>query len=124
LCLLGCTVHHYFLNANDPKETTKQLAAKTALERRVSYLCSKIGAKAYNYAKSRMFRGQEREDRVFSTYYIADDDESDDDDDDDDVSIDSSEQEADDDVTILDKACLVMQTVVLRQQHGATQRIS
>ncbi len=130
LCLLGCTVHHYFTNINDPKEVTTKRAAKIAIERRVSNLCSKIGAKAYNYAKSRMFRRQEREDQVFSAYYNTvttsngvrtgtDDDEGevDYDDDDDDISIDPSEQEANEDMHILDKACLVMQYVVLRQQQ-------
>ena len=126
LFLLGCKVHHLFDNANDPKEATKT-ATKTALERRVSNLCSKIGAKAYDFAKSRRIRRHEREDQLFSAIstgmndrYPEDESESDEDEDDEDISIDLSEQEADEDRIILDRACLVMQYVVLRQQQNAT----
>ncbi len=133
LCLLGCTVHHYFTNANDPKEVSTKHAVKIAMERRVTNLCSKIGAKAYNYAKSRMVRRQEREDQVFSAYNTAatseehsEEGESDVDDDDDEdydnIFMESSEQEGNDDVLILEKSCLVMHYVVLRQQQNATQR--
>ena len=123
LCLLGCTVHHYFTNINDPKEVTTKRAAKIAIERRVSNLCSKIGAKAYNYAKSRMFRRQEREDQVFSAYYNTVTRSNGVRTDDDDTSIDPSEQEANEDMHILDKACLVMQYVVLRQQQNKTVQL-
>ena len=127
LCLLGCTVHHYFTNVNDPKEVSSKHAAKTAMERRVTNLCSKIGAKAYNYAKFRMVRRQEREDQVFWAYNAAtyddhsEEGESDDDEDYDNISMESSEH--DDDMIILEKSCLVMHYIVLRQQQNATQRI-
>lgn len=123
LCLLGSPKPHYFRDPTEAEEISKN-AATTALEWRVSSLCSKIGARAYKYAKSRMCRSYEREDALFSSYYGVTDempsyDDSDEDEDYDDISIDPSEMEADQDMTILDKASLVMQHVVLKEQHNA-----
>lgn len=119
LCLLGCWKQHYF---DDPDEARciSASAATTALEWRVSSLCSVLGAKAYKYAKSRMCRRYEREDELLSAYAVTDQMPPEDecsDDDDDDLSIDSTEFEEDEDMAILDKASLVMQHVVLRHRN-------
>lgn len=120
LCMLGCPKSHYFDDMNEAQEISKN-AATSALEWRVSSLCSELGAKAYKYAKSRMCRSYSEEDMLFSAYVVTDEmpleDDSDyEEDDDEDISIDPSEMEADEDMTILDKASLVMQYVVLREQ--------
>ena len=127
LCLLGCWKQHYFEDAHEAQEIAKS-AATTALEWRVSSLCSKLGAKAYKYAKSRMCRRYEQEDDLLSADTVTDEmrleEDSDYDYDEDlsidsNLSIDSSEFDDDEDMTILDKASLVMQHVVLREQRRA-----
>ena len=134
LCLLGYPTTTGLANANEARRITNN-AATTALEWRVTSLCSKLGARAYKYAKSRMCRRYEREDELFSSYAAVtdemlsledDDDDStyDDDDDEDMSSIDPSELEADMDMNILDKASLCMQYVVLREQQKTRQRSS
>lgn len=127
LCLMGCWKQQYF---DDPHEARNiaENAATTALEWRVTSLCSVLGAKAYKYAKSRMCRRNQHEDELFSAYTTVTDEmplEEDDSDfdDDDDVSIDSSDFDDDEDMTILDKASLVMQHVVLRKQQTARQNV-
>jgi len=123
LCLLGCPKQDYFEDPYEAQEIAKN-AATTALEWRVSSLCCKLGAKAYKYAKSRMCGQYEHEDELFSAYAVTDNMPLEDDsdyDDDDDSSIDSCEIEADEDMTILDKASLVMQHVVIREQQKARQ---
>lgn len=134
LCLLGYPTTTGLANANEARRITNN-AATTALEWRVTSLCSKLGARAYKYAKSRMCRRYEREDELFSSYAAVtdemlsledDDDDStyDDEDDEDMSSIDPSELEADMDMNILDKASLCMQYVVLREQQKTRQRSS
>ncbi|KAL7542022.1 hypothetical protein ACHAXR_011449 [Thalassiosira sp. AJA248-18] len=121
LCLLGCPKQHYFEDSNEALEIA-QNASTTALEWRISSLCSKLGAKAYKYAKSRMCRRYEQEDELFSAYAVTDEmylGEDSDYDDDEDISLDPSEQEADEDMTILDKASVVMQHAVLREHQKA-----
>jgi len=124
LCLLGCPKQHYFEDSSQAEEIASG-AATTALEWRVSYLCSKLGAKAYKYAKSRMCQRYEREDDIYSAYAVSDEmqpleDDSDDDDEEyDDISIDASEVEADEDMRILDKASMVMQHALLREENRA-----
>eukprot|EP00578_Thalassiosira_sp_NH16_P024255 CAMPEP_0181101220 /NCGR_PEP_ID=MMETSP1071-20121207/13632_1 /TAXON_ID=35127 /ORGANISM="Thalassiosira sp., Strain NH16" /LENGTH=295 /DNA_ID=CAMNT_0023184045 /DNA_START=293 /DNA_END=1180 /DNA_ORIENTATION=- len=121
LCLLGCPKQHYFEDTDEAQEIAND-AATTALEWRVSSLCSKIGARAYKYAKSRMCRRYEREDELFSAYAVTDEvplEDYSDYEDDDDISMDPSEMEADEDMIILDKASLVLQHVVLREQRKA-----
>lgn len=128
LCLLGGCPES-FNNSSRACEISKY-AATTALEWRVDSLCSKLGAKAYKYAKSRMCRRYEREDAMFSSYTSVTDemvphqDADGDDSEYDDMSIDPSELEADMDMSILDKASLVMQHVVLREQQNARRRSS
>ena len=115
LCLLGCPKHHYFADAKEAQEIAKN-AATTALEWKVSTLCSKLGAKAYKYAESRICRRDQ--DELFSAYIVTDemlvDEESHYDEDGEDVmSFDSSLSDADEDVALLDKASLVMQLTFL-----------
>jgi len=125
LCLLGCWKQHYFEDVGEA-QAIAQSASTTALEWRVSSLCSMLGAKAYKYAKSRMCRRYEQEDELLSAYTVTDemsslDDEysDSDEDDEDDISFDSTEFGDDEDMTILDKASLVMQHVVLRGHRKA-----
>jgi hypothetical protein len=124
LCLLGCWKQHYFDDPHEAQEIA-EVAATTALEWRVSSLCSVLGAKAYKYAKSRMCRRYEREDELLSAYAVTDQmplDYECSDDEEDDMSIDSTEFEDDEDMAILDKASLVMQHVVLSQRQTASWR--
>ena len=124
LCLLGCPPkQHYFEDPNETQVIVKN-ASSTALEWRVSSLCSKLGARAYKYAKSRMCRRYEQEDEMFPAYAVTDEMPLEDDsdycyDEDEDISLDPSEYEADQDLAILDKASLVMQHIVLREQEKA-----
>jgi len=124
LCLLGCPEQHFFEDANEAHVIAEN-ASTSALEWRISSLCSKLGARAYKYAKSRMCRRYEREDELFSSYAVTDqmplEEESDYDEDDEDISLDPSEIEMDQDMSILDKASLVMQHVVLREQERVRQ---
>ncbi|KAL9191083.1 hypothetical protein ACHAXT_000789 [Thalassiosira profunda] len=127
LCLMGCPKKHYFDDFNEAGEIAKN-AATTALEWRVSSLCSKLGAKAYKYAKSRMCLRYEREDELFSAYAVTDemsleeDEGSDYDEYEEEAASLDSGLEIDEDIAMLDKASLVMQHVVLRareKQHQA-----
>jgi len=128
LCLLDCPKQHYFQDNIHKAQEIANCAATTALEWRVSSLCSKLGAKAYKYAKSRMCRRYEQEDDLFSAYAVTDDmmpshDEDNDSDSDydeyDDISMDPSEMETDEDMRMLDKASMVMQHALLREETRA-----
>lgn len=129
LCLLGAGKRHYF---EDPQraDDISESAATTALEWRVYSLCCRIGAKAYKFAKSRMCRRYDHEDHLFSAHYAVTDempmDENNSDeeyDEDEDISIDPSEVEIDQDVSLLEKASMVLQLVVLQDvQTGGKYR--
>ncbi|KAL7437738.1 hypothetical protein ACHAXM_006230 [Skeletonema potamos] len=131
LCLLGAGKRHYFEDDPQRADDISESAATTALEMRVYSLCSRLGAKAYKYAKSRMCQRYDHEDYLFSPNYAAVTDEmpledfSDEEDcEDDDISIDPSEIEIDQDVSLLEKASMVLQLVVLQDAHGAGKHIS
>lgn len=130
LCLLGAGKKHYFENDPNRADAISESAATSALDWRVFCLCSRLGAKAYKYAKSRMCRRYNHEDYIFSQYAAVTDemeldDYSDDDDEeeDDDISLDSSEIEIDQDVCLLEKASMVLQLVVLHDCHDTSKRI-
>ena len=121
LCLLGAGKRHYF---EDPQRAhdISESAATTALEWRVYSLCSRLGAKAYKYAKSRMCCRYNHEDFLYTEHYSAvtdempldDSSDGDFDEEDDDFSIDPSEIEIDEDVSLMEKASMVLQLVVLQ----------
>ena len=119
LCLLGAGEQHYFGDMDRAIETANN-AATTALEWRVSSLCGQLGAKAYKYAKSRIFSPSD--DDMFSAYAVTDEmpfeDESDDEQD---SYFESSDAEEAEDMKRMDKASLVMQLVVLRDMDAARQ---
>merc|ERR1719287_338857 len=96
-------------------------AASTALDWRVSNLCSELGSRAYKYAKSRMCRRYEQEDSLFFASTSAYDEELrheeySDYDSDGDMSVDSCDFGDDADMILLDKASLVMQLVLGQQR--------
>ena len=130
LCLLGAGKQHYFVDDPCRADAIAESAATSALEWRVFCLCSRLGAKAYKYAKSRMCRRYDDEDYLFSAHYAAVTDEmeledySDDEDIDDEISLDPSEIEIDQDVSLLEKASMVLQLVLLHDAHAAGKRIS
>jgi hypothetical protein len=131
LCLLGAGKRHYFEDDPQRADDISESAATTALEMRVYCLCSRLGAKAYKYAKSRMCRRYDHEEYLFSPNYAAvtdemplDDYSDEEDGDDDDISLDPSEIEIDQDVSLLEKASMVLQLVVLQDAHGAGKHIS
>eukprot|EP00986_Skeletonema_menzelii_P016786 scaffold15872_cov145-Skeletonema_menzelii.AAC.11 len=132
LCLLGAGKKHYFENDPNRADAISDSAATSALDWRVFCLCSRLGAKAYKYAKSRMCRRYDHEDYLFSSQYAAVTDEmelddysdEEDGDDDDEISLDSREIEIDQDVCLLEKASMVLQLVVLHDCHDASKRIS
>lgn len=131
LCLLGAGKQHYFEDDPCRADAISESAATSALDWRVFCLCSRLGAKAYKYAKSRMCRRYDHEDHLFSAHYAAVTDEmeledySDDEDvDDDEISLDPSEIEIDQDINLLEKASMVLQLVLLHDLHPAGKRIS
>ena len=120
LCLLGCWKEHYFEDLNEARNIAVS-AASTALDWRVSNLCSELGSRAYKYAKSRMCRRYEQEDSLFFASTSAYDEELrheeySDYDSDGDMSVDSCDFGDDADMILLDKASLVMQLVLGQQR--------
>lgn len=131
LCLLGAGKRHYFEDDPHRADAISESAATSALDWRVFSLCSRIGAKAYKYSKSRMCRRYDHEDYLFSAHYAAvsdemelDDFSDEEDGEDDDISLDPSEIEIDQDVSLLEKASMVLQLVVLHDAHAAGKHIS
>lgn len=131
LCLLGAGKQHYFEDDPCRADAISESAATSALDWRVFCLCSRLGAKAYKYAKSRMCRRYDHEDHLFPAHYAAVTDEmeledfSDDEDvDDDEISLDPSEIEIDQDISLLEKASMILQLVLLHDAHAAGKRIS
>ncbi|KAL7526587.1 hypothetical protein ACHAWF_001833 [Thalassiosira exigua] len=143
LCLLGRPRGRYFPRNPAEAEEIARNASTTALEWRVDALCRTLGAKAYKFAKGRMCRRRCEDDAALyfgharndSGYYAVMDemagmgsDDFDDDDDDDDGSVgsvdsaDSILSESDEDAALLDKACLVMQHVVMRENDRMLSR--
>ena len=110
LCLLGAGKKHHF-EENSEAIKTAESAATTALEWRVTRICGKLGAKAYKYAKTRLYKRNAQESLAFSEYTVTDEMPVDDESDDDDVYIDPGEHE---DMQRLNKASLLMQLVVFR----------
>lgn len=118
LCLLGCWKEHYFEDPNEAREIAVS-AASTALDWRVSNLCSELGARAYKYAKSRMCPRYEQEDSLLFASTYDDElrhEEYSDYDSDGDMSVDSCDFGDDEDMKLLDKASLVMQLVLGQQR--------
>ena len=130
LCLLGAGKRHYFEDEPNRADAISESAATSALDWRVYILCSRLGAKAYKYAKSRMCRRYDHEDYLLTAHYTdvtdempLDDYSDEEEDDDDDISLDPSEIEIDQDVSLLEKASMVLQLVILQDAHAAGKRI-
>ena len=128
LCLLGSGKPRYFEDDPFRADAISASAATSALEWRVLNLCSRLGAKAYKYAKSRMCLMYGHEDYHLSTHYatVSDEMELDNysDDEEDDISLDFSEMEVDQNASLLEKASMVLQLVVLQDKHTAYKHIS